>query len=47
MAGEFDGKRVLVTGASKGIGEAVAERLREGERRSSPRPARNPAILPM
>jgi NAD(P)-dependent dehydrogenase (short-subunit alcohol dehydrogenase family) len=27
---EFDGKRALVTGASKGIGQAVAVRLREG-----------------
>ena len=27
---EFDGKRVLVTGGSKGIGQAVAARLREG-----------------
>src|SRR6266481_1992151 len=27
---EFDGKRALVTGASKGIGHAVATRLRDG-----------------
>src|SRR5712692_10572084 len=27
---EFDGKRVLVTGGSKGIGQAVAARLRDG-----------------
>src|SRR6266446_6203201 len=27
---EFDGKHVLVTGGSKGIGAAVATRLREG-----------------
>ena len=27
---EFDGKRVLVTGGSKGIGQAVVARLREG-----------------
>ncbi len=27
---EFDGKRVLVTGGTKGIGQAVAARLREG-----------------
>ena len=27
---EFDGKRALVTGGSKGIGHAVAVRLREG-----------------
>ncbi len=27
---EFDGKRALVTGGSKGIGQAVAARLREG-----------------
>jgi NAD(P)-dependent dehydrogenase (short-subunit alcohol dehydrogenase family) len=27
---EFDGKRVLVTGGTKGIGQAVAVRLREG-----------------
>jgi NAD(P)-dependent dehydrogenase (short-subunit alcohol dehydrogenase family) len=27
---EFDGKRVLVTGGSKGIGQAVLARLREG-----------------
>jgi NAD(P)-dependent dehydrogenase (short-subunit alcohol dehydrogenase family) len=27
---EFDGKRALVTGASKGIGQAVAARMREG-----------------
>ena len=30
---EFDGKRVLVTGGSKGIGQAVAARLREGDAR--------------
>jgi len=29
MAGELEGKRALVTGASRGIGGAVAERLRE------------------
>src|SRR4051812_249059 len=27
---EFEGKRVLVTGGTKGIGQAVASRLREG-----------------
>jgi NAD(P)-dependent dehydrogenase (short-subunit alcohol dehydrogenase family) len=27
---EFDGKRALVTGASKGIGQAIAARLRDG-----------------
>jgi NAD(P)-dependent dehydrogenase (short-subunit alcohol dehydrogenase family) len=27
---EFDGKRALVTGGSKGIGQAVAARLRAG-----------------
>ena len=27
---EFDGKRVLVTGGTKGIGQAVAARLRQG-----------------
>ena len=27
---EFDGKRFLVTGSPKGIGQAVAMRLREG-----------------
>src|SRR3989442_7280124 len=27
---EFDGKRCLVTGGTKGIGQAVAARLREG-----------------
>ena len=27
---EFEGKRVLVTGGTKGIGQAVATRLREG-----------------
>jgi NAD(P)-dependent dehydrogenase (short-subunit alcohol dehydrogenase family) len=29
-AGEFDAKRALVTGGTKGIGQAVAARLREG-----------------
>jgi NAD(P)-dependent dehydrogenase (short-subunit alcohol dehydrogenase family) len=29
-AHEFHGKRILVTGATKGIGRAVAARLREG-----------------
>src|SRR5258708_28912708 len=28
--GEFSGKRILVTGGSKGIGEAVVNRLRRG-----------------
>ena len=28
-AGEFSGKRVLVTGGTKGIGEAIVRRLRE------------------
>ncbi len=27
---EFSGRRVLVTGGTKGIGEAIAARLREG-----------------
>ena len=27
---EFEGKRVLVTGSTKGIGQAVAAKLREG-----------------
>jgi NAD(P)-dependent dehydrogenase (short-subunit alcohol dehydrogenase family) len=30
---EFDGKRVLVTGGTKGIGQAVAARLREADAR--------------
>jgi NAD(P)-dependent dehydrogenase (short-subunit alcohol dehydrogenase family) len=30
---EFDGKRVLVTGGTKGIGQAVASRLREADAR--------------
>ena|SRR5712692_7324528 len=29
-AHEFDGRRVLLTGGTKGIGQAVAARLREG-----------------
>jgi NAD(P)-dependent dehydrogenase (short-subunit alcohol dehydrogenase family) len=35
MAGELQGKRTLVTGASRGIGRAVTERLqfRVGRRR--------------
>jgi NAD(P)-dependent dehydrogenase (short-subunit alcohol dehydrogenase family) len=29
MPGEFSGKGVLVTGGTKGMGEAIARRLRE------------------
>ena len=29
-ASEFTGKRILVTGGSKGIGEAIVRRLRDG-----------------
>jgi len=44
---EFDGKRVLVTGGTKGIGQAVATRLREGGARVLITVARVPAILRM
>ena len=37
---EFAGKRALVTGGTKGIGEAIVRRLREQGRRCSPPPAR-------
>jgi NAD(P)-dependent dehydrogenase (short-subunit alcohol dehydrogenase family) len=30
MSGEFSGKRALVTGSTRGIGEAIVRRLRDG-----------------
>jgi hypothetical protein len=43
---ELDGRRALVTGGTKGIGEAGAARLREAGATSSPPPARGPATFP-
>ena len=46
-AARFAGRRVLVTGASRGIGAATAERLRgRGRRRRDRRPHRRPARPP-
>jgi NAD(P)-dependent dehydrogenase (short-subunit alcohol dehydrogenase family) len=42
---EFDGKRVLVTGGTKGIGQAVVARLRDGGARVLATARRQPADL--
>ena len=45
-ARELEGYRTLVTGGTRGIGGAVAARLREVEQRSLPPPARDPTLWP-
>jgi NAD(P)-dependent dehydrogenase (short-subunit alcohol dehydrogenase family) len=37
VTGEFNGKRVLVTGGTKGAGKAIADRFLQGEQLSSQR----------
>jgi NAD(P)-dependent dehydrogenase (short-subunit alcohol dehydrogenase family) len=45
VAHEFDGKRVLVTGGTKGIGQAVTARLREADARVLTTARRQPSDL--
>jgi NAD(P)-dependent dehydrogenase (short-subunit alcohol dehydrogenase family) len=43
---EFDGRRGLVTGGKKGIGQSVAERLRDGGARVLTTARERPGDLP-